>query len=63
MAAIRVNVAEPNFGIFNTIYIGKAGPGTHIFGLVRGENLTKIKLKWPIIVKQLNSHTFLAFSR
>ena len=53
--------SEPNFSIFNTIYIGKAGPGMHIFGLFMGGNLTKVNLKWPIIVKQLTIYTFLAF--
>ena len=58
MAAIRVNVVGTKFRHFQYNLYWKSGPGTHIFGLFRGENLTKVNLKRPIIVKQL---TFILF--
>ena len=58
---IHVNVVEPTRDIFNTNYMGKGGPGTHIFGLFKGENLIKVHCNCKIIVKPVTFYTFLTF--
>ena len=60
MAAIRVNDVGAKFRHFQYNLYWKSGTWDAYFGLFRGENLTKVNLKRPIIVKKLTFYTFLA---